>query len=92
MKVNPSHIQAYRSMVGQIRPAAQQDRQTTRVADKTVSKRNAARIEGSEFQGYLSKAEKKYIVEQFSGQKQAVPRQNGSNGPTAPGFYLDIKA
>ncbi len=92
MKVNPSHIQAYRSMTGQIRPAAQEDRQATRVSGKSVSKRNAVRIEGSEFAGYLSKAETKYLVEQFSEQKQAVSRPNGNSGTTAPGFYLDIKA
>jgi hypothetical protein len=79
-------------MVGQIRPTAQQDRQTTHVVDKTASKRSAVRIEGSEFAGYLSKAEKRYLVEQFSEQKQALSRPNGNGGATAPGSYLDIKA
>ena len=91
MKVNPSHIQAYRSTIAQIRPPAQNKSQTTRVSTNPASKRNAMRIEGSDFIGYLSKAEKKYLVEQFSDQKQGMSRSVGG-GAKAPGTYLDIKA
>ncbi len=92
MKINPAYIQSYQNMslpsrVGNAAPAGQQ----VNNGQKTVQSGSANRIDGAEFSSYLSKAEKKFLVEKFFDAGEA--RRNETAAPDRTrGSLLDIKA
>ena|GEM_PF-2853009 len=92
MRVNPSHIQAYRNMAAQIRPAALEQQPVDRTSVQATGRRKAVKIEGSEFINYLSKAEKNFLVEKFPVAKHPSTRADGGFGDKTRGTYLDLKA
>ena len=92
MRVNPSHIQAYRNMAAQIRPAAIEQQRVDRASVRATGKRKAVEIEGSEFINYLSKGEKNFLVERFAVAKHPPTRANNRFGDNTRGTYLDLKA
>lgn len=92
MRVNPSHIQAYRTMALQIRPNPVQSEKIDTARTASSARRGKLEIEGSAFASYLSKAEKQFIVEKFSGSNSSpggIPEE--IRGRTL-GNFLDIKA
>ena len=92
MRVNPSHIQAYRSIAAQIRPPAPESQRIERATGKAATRRNALQIEGSEFINYLSKAEKRFLVEKFSGTQKQAGHSGERFCDKTRGVYLDLKA
>jgi hypothetical protein len=92
VRVNPSHIQAYRNMAAQVRPVTPEQQRVDRASVQATGKRKAVEIEGSEFINYLSKAEKNFLVERFTAAEHPSTRSNGGFGDKTRGTYLDLKA
>lgn len=92
MRVNPSHIQAYRNMGAQLRPAALEQQRVDRASVQATGKRKAVEIEGSEFINYLSKSEKNFLVERFTVATHPSTRSKSGFSDKTRGTYLDLKA
>ena len=92
MKINPAHIQSYQNMslpsrigeTGRTRQIGNENRQVGKT-DKTNG------IDGANFSSYLSKAEKKYLVEKFFDAGEAS-RSDSTTADRTRGTLLDIKA
>lgn len=92
MKINPAYIQSYQNMslpsrAGNTTPARQQ----VNDGRKVVQSGSAGKIDGAEFSSYLSKAEKKFLVEKFFDAGEARRNETATPDRTR-GSLLDIKA
>ncbi len=79
-------------MILQTRPATSGSQGTERASKPVSSRRDAIRIEGSEFVDYLSKAERKFIIDKFADSEHASDRKVARFGEKTRGIYLDLKA
>ena len=92
MRVNPSHIQAYRSMAVQIQPGPSEGQRFDRAHAAASTGRNKLEIEGSTFANLLSKAEREFIIEKFSESSSPSGHTAGESRGRTRGVYLDVKA
>ena len=63
-----------------------------RIAMTAPVGKEASRIEGSDFVSYLSRAERKYIIENFADSRHRVIGQDEGLRDRTRGVFLDVKA
>jgi hypothetical protein len=92
VRVNPNYIQAYRSMAGQIQNIPMRSNRSHTAPEPPSAGRKPVSIRGSEFAAYLSKAERKFIVETFADPRSSAVSEAGTSPDRSRGLYLDVKA